>query len=135
MTAPEKAGTPASEPPDDVQQVQQEIEQTREHLGDTVEQLAAKADVKARARDKAAKLGGRMESTTSRARQQAAARAESVRGQIAAAGTPTWEAMPEEIRRAVTKGASNAKERRVPLAVAAGALLFACIAVRRWRRR
>jgi chromosome segregation ATPase len=135
MTAPEKAGTPASEPPDDVQQVQQEIEQTREHLGDTVEQLAAKADVKARTRDKAAELAGRVESTTSRARQQAAVRAESLRGQIAAAGAPAWEATPEGIRRAVTKGASNAKERRVPLAVAAGAVLFACLAVRRWRRR
>lgn len=135
MTAPEKAGIPASAPPDDEQQVQQEIEQTREHLGDTVEQLAAKADVKATARKKAAKLAGRMESTTSRARQQAAARADSVRGQIAAAGAPAWEATPEGIRRAVTKGASNAKERRVPLAVAAGALLLACMAVRRWRKR
>ncbi len=34
-------------------EIQQEIEQTRERLGDTVEELAAKADVKARARDKA----------------------------------------------------------------------------------
>jgi Protein of unknown function (DUF3618) len=135
MTPREEAGTPASAPPDDVQQVQQEIEQTREHLGDTVEQLAAKADVKARARDKAAELAGRMESTTSWARQQAAGRAESLRGQIAAAGAPAWKATPEEIRRAVTKGASSAKERRVPLAVIAGALLFACLAVRRRRRR
>ena len=34
-------------------EIQQEIEQTRERLGHTVEQLAAKADVKARARAKA----------------------------------------------------------------------------------
>jgi hypothetical protein len=37
-------------------EIQQEIEQTRERLGQTVEELAAKADVKARARAKAAEL-------------------------------------------------------------------------------
>ena len=34
-------------------EIQREIEQTREQLGQTVEELAAKADVKARARAKA----------------------------------------------------------------------------------
>ncbi|HEV3292539.1 MAG TPA: DUF3618 domain-containing protein, partial [Streptosporangiaceae bacterium] len=48
--AADPAGSP---PPDDVQELQQEIEQTREQLGDTVEQLVANADVKARARGKA----------------------------------------------------------------------------------
>jgi hypothetical protein len=37
-------------------EIQQEIEQARERLGQTVEELAAKADVTARARAKAAKL-------------------------------------------------------------------------------
>ena len=36
--------------PDAALEIQQEIEQTRERLGQTVEELAAKADVKARAR-------------------------------------------------------------------------------------
>jgi len=36
------------------EEIQQEIERTREHLGETVEELAAKADVKARAQAKAA---------------------------------------------------------------------------------
>ena len=35
-------------------EIQQEIEQTREHLGETVEELAARADVRARARARAA---------------------------------------------------------------------------------
>jgi succinyl-CoA synthetase beta subunit len=48
MTAPENA-----------EEIQQEIEQTREHLGQTVEQLAAKADVKARARAKAGEMRAR----------------------------------------------------------------------------
>ena len=48
-------------------EIQQEIEQTREHLGETVEELAARADVRARARaraaglkDKAAEMSGQM---------------------------------------------------------------------------
>ena len=47
--------------------IQQEIERTRGHLGETVDELAARADVKARARekvaearDKAAELSGRV---------------------------------------------------------------------------
>src|SRR5438445_13077590 len=35
-------------------EIQQEIEHTRDHLGKTVEELAARADVKARARARAA---------------------------------------------------------------------------------
>src|SRR6185437_14016297 len=38
------------------QDIQAEIEQTRERLGGTVEELVAKTDVKARAKDKAAEL-------------------------------------------------------------------------------
>jgi hypothetical protein len=48
-------------------EIQQEIEQTREHLGVTVEELAARADVRARIRagaagmkDKAAGMPGQM---------------------------------------------------------------------------
>ena len=50
MTAPDPA-TPA--------ELQQEIERTRERLGATVEELAAKADVKARAQAKAAQMKAR----------------------------------------------------------------------------
>jgi Protein of unknown function (DUF3618) len=39
----------ASQQPDDAQRLREEIERTREHLGETVEQLAAKVDVKGRA--------------------------------------------------------------------------------------
>jgi uncharacterized membrane protein len=49
---------PASQsvPPDDLEQLRTEIEKTREHLGDTVDQLAAKGDVKAQAKAAAARL-------------------------------------------------------------------------------
>ena len=48
-------------------EIQQEIERTQDHLGETVEELAARADVKARARaraaiikDKAAEMSGQL---------------------------------------------------------------------------
>ena len=41
-------------------ELRQEIEQTRQSLGETVDELAAKADMKARARAKAAEMSGRV---------------------------------------------------------------------------
>jgi len=80
-TAPARA---QGAPPDDVQELQREIEQTREQLGDTAEQLVAKADVKARAQSKAAELAGRVKGQAATARAQAAAGAGSVRDQVTA---------------------------------------------------
>jgi Protein of unknown function (DUF3618) len=157
-------GRPASAlptAPDDAGQLEREIELTREQLGETVEQLAAKADVAGRARAKAAEVSGQVKAKANQARQEAAARAGSVRSQlagktaaaqqkavsaggagkdrlqsqVAAAGTPLWEAAPEPLRRAAAKGASGARERRVPLAVAAGALISGYLVIRWWRRR
>jgi succinyl-CoA synthetase beta subunit len=50
--------------PDSASEIQREIEQTREHLGQTVEQLAAKADVKTRARAKAGEIRARAQDKT-----------------------------------------------------------------------
>lgn len=76
-------------PPDDPQGLQQEIERTREHLGETVEALMAKADVKARAQDEAGRLIGRLKARVVEVRQQAVARATRARREVAdkAAGT------------------------------------------------
>ena len=41
------------------QELEQEIERTREHLGDTIDELAGKADMKARARARAAEVKAR----------------------------------------------------------------------------
>lgn len=53
MTQTGSADTTATTGPDEIRA---EIEQTREELGHTVEALAAKADVKARAQEKTAEL-------------------------------------------------------------------------------
>ena len=126
-----------------------------------MEQLAAKADVPGRARAKAAEVSGQVKAKASQAQQEATSRAGSVRGllagqtatarqkavsvggagkeqlqsQVAAVGTPLWEATPEPLRQAAAKGASGARERRVPLAVAAGALITGYLVIRWWRRR
>jgi hypothetical protein len=147
----------AEEGPVDEAELRQEIEQTREQLGETVEQLAAKTDVKARARAKAADLAGRAKKTTAQARTKAATQASTVRGQLAGktAGTrqkatavggtvtsqlqakaaPVREAMPEPVRRAVAKGASTAQQRRAPLAMAAVTLIAGYLVFRWWRKR
>ncbi len=80
-TAPQAEAAAAA--PDDEEELKQQIEQHRDQLGETVEQLAAKADVKSRARAKVAALSGRVKSTTGQARKQAAARAVSIRSQFA----------------------------------------------------
>lgn len=148
-------------PPDAIQALRQEIEETREQLGDTVQQLAAKTDVQARARGKAAELTRKVRGKASETQAQAAASARNARCQVAdrteaarqqvmpvvsagkdqlqaraaAVGTPVWDATPEPVRRAVAKGASTIRQRRGPLAVAASALVAGYLAVRWWRRR
>jgi vacuolar-type H+-ATPase subunit E/Vma4 len=55
---------------EDPQQLEAEIERTRERLGETAEALAAKADVKARAQQKATELTGRLQSKANQAKRQ-----------------------------------------------------------------
>ena len=147
----------AEERPVDEAGLRQEIERTREQLGETVEQLAAKTDVKGRARAKATELAGRARRTVAQARTQAATQVSTVRGQLAgktagagqkatavggtvksqlqAKAAPVREATPEPVRRAVAKGASTAQQRRVPLAVAAVTLIAGYLVFRWWRKR
>ncbi|MFZ0185398.1 MAG: DUF3618 domain-containing protein [Streptosporangiaceae bacterium] len=51
------------------QELEQEIERTREHLGDTIDELAGKADIKARARARAAEVKARAADVSGRVRQ------------------------------------------------------------------
>ena len=67
-----------SAPSDDTQELQQQIEQ----LGETVDQLVAKADVMARAKGKAADLADQVKGQAGQARAQASARAGSVRDEV-----------------------------------------------------
>ena len=119
---------PAS--PDDPEQLQAAIEQTREELGRTVEQLVAKTDVKARAQAKVSDLTQRAKDATSQVRHQAAAQAGSARSQLAdryqAAGP---------LKQAATQAVREARTYRKPLIIAAGVLITGVVMVTIWRRR
>ena len=96
--------------PESRQEIEQEIEQTRERLGQTVAELAAKADVPARARDKAAEVSGRVKATVS--------------------------GLPARVRQSQL-AQSQVARRRWPLAAAAGVVVIVavgCLAARRWKR-
>jgi Protein of unknown function (DUF3618) len=147
-------------PPDDPQGLQQEIERTREHLGQTVEALVAKVDVKARAQDEATRLIGRLKARVVEARQQAGARAvearrqaadktagprqkatvqgRHVRRQVAEKTAGLSQATPEPIKQAAGNAAATARQRRTPLLAAIGAVgagLVGWLLFQRWRRR
>ena len=89
------------------EELREEIERTRERLGATVEQLAARADVKRRARAEAARLAARAKAS----------------------------AAPVPVRRAVVQGSRAVRGHR-GLALAAGGLLVtAAMLAWQWRKR
>ena len=93
--------TPESK--DDREQLIAGIEQTRHDLAETVEALAAKADVPSRVRDKTAQmreqLGGKFSNLTQTARD----RAPGVRDQVTASVAKAGRVIPEPARRTVTQ--------------------------------
>jgi hypothetical protein len=88
--------------------IQQEIDRTREQLGDTVEELAARADVRTRARARAAEMKDR------------------------AAGAA---AQLRERRLSLSSTGRHAQRRWPVAAAAAGAVVIGSVLVRRRRRR
>ena len=114
--------------PDHPEQLRTEIEQTRQQLGETVDQLTAKTDVKARAQAKVADLTQRAKDTAGQVRQQAEAAGETGREQLQAR-------TPDAVKRTAAAGAVGVRQNRTPLAIAAGVLVLGVVAVRWWRRR
>jgi hypothetical protein len=90
------------------QDLEQEIERTREHLGNTIDELAGKADMKARARTRAAEVKARAQD-----------RAAGVSGRV----------------RQSKAVQSQVLQRRWPVAVAVGVLIVGSVIIRRRRRR
>ena len=109
MTKPENVE------PDSPEAIRADIEETREELGDTVEALAAKTDVKARAEDK---LDG--------VKQDARAKVDQVKEKVTSV-------TPESARQGGGQVVAKAKANPLPLAGAA-ALVLAFVIGRRSAR-
>jgi hypothetical protein len=112
-----------------------EIEQTRAELGETVELLAQKADVKARAKEKVDETKARAAAAAAEAKDKARAKAvhAAESGRELAQELRTDPAVPA--RRAVVRMRTSVRERPKQWAAVAAALLAFAALVARKRRR
>ncbi|MFK4121700.1 DUF3618 domain-containing protein [Streptomyces longwoodensis] len=102
------------------EELRQQVERTRAELGRTVEALAAKADVKARAREKAAEVG-----------EHAARTAGELKAAAARFLHRTHDGTPGPVRQRTAQGAQLARDNRTVVLVAAGVVLVAWLVLRR----
>lgn len=142
------AGAPSQ---DDPKALVEDIDRTRAELGDTVQALVAKADVKARAQQRAAEVSSQAKEKLQTVKQELAGRASQLTGHaeqtrqaaaangktVLGAGTAALGSAPEPVQRGAQQVAKTVSRYRVPFATAAGAVLVAVagwLAVRRRRR-
>lgn len=103
-------------PPTTVEALRQEISQTRAELGETVQALTAKADVKARLQESAEDAKNR------------------VRERVHVAVKRAEAALPEGARQAAERAARTASQYRTQLLIVAGVGILAVV-IFRWQRR
>ncbi|MFD8411040.1 MULTISPECIES: DUF3618 domain-containing protein [unclassified Streptomyces] len=139
-------------------QLREQVEHTRDELGQTVEALAAKADLKAQAKDKATEIreqaAGAAALVTDRLREKATQTAELLKDKApepvldtaAHAAVQAREgalharrlaaaATPDEVREMVASATTRARANRVPLLAAAAAIGLFLLLRRTWRRK
>ena len=104
-------------------EIQQEIDRTRERLGETVEELAAKADVKARAKEKAVEMKAKAQGKATEVSGLVKGKAAGVSGLVKDKATDVSGRVKQ----------NQAVQRRWPLAAAVAGVLTVGIVV--WRRR
>ncbi|MFJ3667042.1 DUF3618 domain-containing protein [Streptomyces sp. NPDC090106] len=119
--------------------LREHVERTRSDLGETVEALAEKTDVKARAQEKAGELRAKTAELAHQAQDQlpdqvkdkAAQAAAQARAKAAQAGELWEDKAPEPVRRTTAEGARLARDHRKVLVAAAGGALVVWLAYRR----
>jgi Protein of unknown function (DUF3618) len=113
----------------------EQVAQTREELGRVVAALAGKADVKARARDKAIQVRERARDTAVHVVRSAQSTVVALRGQAAnrTAGLMSRGVRTADARRATAQAAGAARQRLGGVAALVGGLAVAGLVM--WRRR
>ncbi|MEW1568969.1 MULTISPECIES: DUF3618 domain-containing protein [unclassified Streptomyces] len=141
--------TPADQPPTPAE-LREQIEHTRHELGDTVQALADKTDVKARAQQKAGQLkeqavvkAGELKSQATKTttqiqeklpdpvKEKAAQAAGQARAAAAQAGQMWEEKAPESLQDKTAQVIQRARDNRTVLLVAAAGLTVLWLAARR----
>ena len=106
MTAAEGTGEPGGPeaPPDNPEALVEEINRTREELGNTVEALAAKADVKARAQQKATDVSGQLKDKVRDVTQGLSGKAGQLKGEVTDRATGARQAAAENGKTVLATG-------------------------------
>ena len=106
MTAAESTGDqdgPAA-PPDNPDALVEEINRTREELGNTVEALAAKVDVKARAQQKASEVSGELKTKVRDLTQGLSGKAGQLKGEVSSRSAGAKQAVAENSKTVLGAG-------------------------------
>jgi hypothetical protein len=104
--------------PSDPEALAEDIERTRERLGDTVEALTAKLDVTARARDKAGQVKDRIAEVTGDVTGKIAGTTGNLKQQLSTGN------LKQQLTTTTARVRREAGQRPVPYAVAAGVVLL-----------
>jgi uncharacterized protein DUF3618 len=111
---------------EDPDRIRREIEQTREQMGETVDALGYKTDVKARAKDSLQDKKESVMGVVQSAKERVVGAGQSVGESVAGAGQSVGEAAPDpqQVKQQAKRAASVAQENPLGLAVGAVAVGF-----------
>jgi hypothetical protein len=104
MTAAEGTAGETGSPPDNPDALVEEINRTREELGNTVEALAAKVDVKARAQQKATDVSGQLKSKVRDVTHGLSGKADQLKGEASGRAAGARQAVTENGKAALGTG-------------------------------
>ncbi|HEY7921273.1 MAG TPA: DUF3618 domain-containing protein [Streptosporangiaceae bacterium] len=104
MTAAEGTAGETGSPPDNPEALVEEINRTREELGNTVDALAAKADMKARAQQRATEVSGQLKSRVRDVTQGLSGKADQLKGEVSGRAAGARQAVTENGKTALGAG-------------------------------